>query len=189
MQKQQTFFCMDWVFDEPSDAEDDALMFMISLLFAGMGSRIHQKARQAGLTYGTNGFLSSKHAVYNEFGFSDQTAPEHALSLFELILREIYDIREGNFSTDEYNRVCGYAYNRLKNKFQLPGDYLSWYNRDFLHDRPFMNIQKALEIIQNFPRADIAKTAKKHLNDNWLLTVRGQDIQESDFRNAIKRYF
>jgi hypothetical protein len=42
---------------------------------------------------------------YNDLGFFDQTKPENALQLFELIIQEMVDIRDGNFSTDEFERA------------------------------------------------------------------------------------
>jgi predicted Zn-dependent peptidase len=99
------------------------------------------------------------------------------------------DIRDGNFSTDEFERAKWLVYNRVKTRFQLPGDYLSWYVDEYLYDKPFLDIQKTLDTIQNFPRERISQVAKKFIkNDNWSLTIRWVEINAEDYRNIVMKY-
>ena len=115
------------IFQTGFDEERYPAMHILSMMLnGGWYSRLHQKARRAGLSYSIGSNFGTDHdesslAVY------DQTQAQHVLPLVKLFLDEIEDLARGNFTDTELDRAKGYVIGRHAVRFQTASSITNWY--------------------------------------------------------------
>jgi len=188
--KRLNFFALTFVKPEYNKKFFPALKVLHAIYGRGHSSRIFQKARKSGLTYGVNsGYLATED--YTEFYIGDKTSPEKTLPLFELCIAELSSILKNDFTDDELERAIGFSAGRQAYEMQLPIDLVYWYGEDFLLGRKLSNPDEFTSSIKKVTRTNVLEAAKRYIRkDNWVLTLMGQDIEKDKekFRRILDKY-
>lgn len=170
-----------------------AAMRLVSTLYNyGSGSRIYQKARQRGLSYGVSSGFSLDKNIFSEFYIIDQTSAAELLKLVELCLQELRSIVDGNFSAKELNRAKGMLYGDYATGYETPYELADWYGPEFVDGDRLLSPQQYAELIMDTTKSDIVSTAKKFIrSDNWVSSLVGKGIskQEEAIGDLIRKYF
>lgn len=157
----------------------------------GQSSRMHIKARQAGLTYGLSSWYGSD-IDGTEFVVEDQTSDEKLMPLFEMAVTELQDIVSGNFSDKEFERAVGYQIGQIKRSYQTPINYADWYWRDFILGIKLTSPESFISQIKKVSREDIVGVGQKYIkNDNWILGLSGRNVssKKEALTNLLEKTF
>jgi len=157
-----------------------AAMRLVSTLYNyGSGSRIYQKARQRGLSYGVSSGFSLDKNIFSEFYIIDQTSAAELLKLVELCLQELRAIVDGNFSAKELNRAKGMLYGDYATGYETPYELADWYGPEFVNRDRLLSPQQYAELIINTTKSDIVSTARKFIrSDNWVVSLVGKNVEK-----------
>ncbi len=166
-----------------------ALRIFNTIFNVGSFSRYHHLARRRGLSYHPySGFGTNPD--YTEFFMADQTEPSKALPLFELGVRELSKIMQGEFSAREFERARGYVTGDFESSFQKPSNFAGWYGHDFSAGRKLTDPTEYKARLEAVQPADLEQLAILFTSGRWVLSLVGQTMreQEDKFRMVLRKY-
>jgi predicted Zn-dependent peptidase len=117
-----------------TDPETDALSLTNTMLTETLYSKILGTARERGLVYGmSSGWGQSK--LNSSWWFGTQVSRKNAPALFDIMLREIENVRKGNLTKTELETAQAYALGRFQRSGQTVGGTAAGYSgRYFFED-------------------------------------------------------
>lgn len=188
--KEQARFVLSFI-NEHFDLNSWAALSVLKSIYAGgWSSRIFQKARKAGLSYGPQASFSLARD-YSFFSIHDETSLSKIEDLFELMVKELTDISNGNFTNQELERAKGYSAGKFEKNFQLASNFADWYGTDITMDYPLDSPANYMSRLLAIKKKDVIEVAKKYIKkDNWVLTLMGQDLEKDKekFRKILDKY-
>lgn len=152
-----------------SDAELDAMSCVNHILTGTMHSRIFGAARKRGLAYGV---------------FSESSANEHASSwdfgaevnldtiepLFDIIVRELNAVLDGELSEEEIELAKQYSLGRHQMGAQTVGQINRWYADRYFFDGHIEDYESRPQAINAVTKRRIVETAREYITSNcWLV--------------------
>lgn len=154
---------------EISDEESDAMDALNHILTGTMHSRIYGAARSKGLAYGvfsdtTAGFHDSS------WDFGGQVNIETAGALFDIIVREIKCVMDGNIKEAELEAAKSYALGRHQMGAQTAGQISNFYTNRYFADGVVKDYEKVPDAIRATTREMMVATAKGFIaHSTWVL--------------------
>ncbi len=149
-------------FKEP---EWDALGLVNSMLTATLGSRILGEARERGLVYSINSSLDVTRDT-SSWWFGTQVIPKNAPALFEIIVRELRRIREGDISPEDLEAAKQYLLGRHQLGAQTVGGTLNGYSWRYYFDDLIEKYDQIPERINAITKPTIVKAIDKMFADS-----------------------
>lgn len=156
-----------------SDPETDALNLVNTMLTETLYSRILGTARERGLVYGMNSGLSQTRDVSN-WWFGAQVSDKNAPALFDIIMRELEMVMEGNIDEDEIEATKQYALGRFQRSAQTVGGTASGYSGRYFFDEVIENYYQIPARIEAVTKDEIVTIARQLFADKvWGFGVLG----------------
>jgi len=171
---------------ELSDDESDAMDALNHLLTGTMHSRIYGAARRKGLAYGV---FSDTSAGFHDssWDFGGQVNHETAPALFDIIVREIRSVLDGNISEDELETAKSYALGRHQMGAQTVSQIANFYINRYFADGVVKDYEKVPDAIRATSRDLITSTAQSFIAHNtWVLAGVSSDEKEEVVQLADK---
>lgn len=152
-----------------SDSELDAMSSINHILTGTMHSRIFGAARKAGLAYGIFSETSAnEHASSWDFGAEvnlDTIEP-----LFDIIVREVKAVLDGDISEEEIELAKQYGIGRHQMGAQTVGQINRWYADRYFFDGHIDDYDHRPAAINAVTKRRIMETAREFIDANcWLL--------------------
>lgn len=154
---------------ELDDREDDAMGCLNHLLTGTMHSRIYGAARKKGLAYGV--FSDVSIGLHNSsWDFGGQVNLETADKLFDIIVKEVNDVRDGRISVDELEAAKSYALGRHQMGAQTVSQISNFYSSRYFSDDIVRSYDRSPDDIRNITLDRMIATAREFLaHDTWVL--------------------
>ncbi|MDP4038733.1 MAG: pitrilysin family protein [bacterium] len=186
--KEQTRFVLSFI-NEHFDLNSWAAISILRNIYAGgFSSRIFQKARKAGLSYGPQASFSLARD-YSFFSIDDETSLPKVKDLFELMVKELVDVSNGNFTNQELERAKGYSAGKFEKGFQLASDFADWYGTDITMDYPLDSPANYISRFLAIKKKDVVGVAERYITkNNWVLTLMGENLEKEKFRKVLDKY-
>lgn len=170
--KEATNFTFGWSMVVPrrlSDAEVDAMQFADHILNGTFRSRIFGGARKKGLAYGMWSTANTQeHTSTWDFGTELEAAS--APELFELIVKEVRAVINGEITNEEVEAARQYALGRHQMGAQTAGQINHWYADRYFFDGQINDYESRPADIQAVTRERIVETAQEFIDaDCWAL--------------------
>jgi len=156
-----------------NDVETDALGLTSTLLTDTLYSKILGTARERGLVYGmSSGWGRSK--LNSGWWFGTQVSRKNAFALFDIMVREIENVRAGKLTKEEIEAAQAYALGRFQRSAQTVGGTAGGYaGRYFFDDKveDYYQIPKRIKAVTRESIMEIADSFMKE--DLWGFGVLG----------------
>jgi predicted Zn-dependent peptidase len=156
-----------------SDPETDALNLVNTMLTETLYSKILGAARERGLVYGMNSGLSQTKDASN-WWFGAQVSDKNAGPLFDIIVREINKVLDGDILHDEIETTKQYALGRFQRSAQTVGGTAGGYTGRYFFDEiieEYDRIPERIKAIQKDMIVDVAR--QLFAEDVWGLGILG----------------
>lgn len=152
-----------------SDQESGAMEVLDHILTGTMHSRIYGAARRKGLAYGM--FSDTSVGYYDSsWDFGGQVNLDTAPDLFDIIVREVRSVLEGNITTTELDSAKSYALGRYQMGAQTVAQISNFYTGRYFLDGAVKDYNKVPDEIRQTSRECIIATAKEFIaSDAWVL--------------------
>lgn len=164
---------------EISDEESDAMDALDHLLTGTMHSRIYGAARQKGLAYGV---FSDTSAGFHDssWDFGGQVNHDTAGQLFDIIVREIECVLNGDITEKELEAAKSYALGRHQMGAQTAGQISNFYTNRYFADGVVKDYEKVPDAINGTTRELMRTTAESFIaHGTWVLAgVSSEDKEE-----------
>lgn len=185
-------FDISFVNSQYPPAEDKpAINIFYTIYNKGTYSRIFRKIREKGVGYSfASGYRLGRN--YSELYLTDKAFNEDILGLFDLSVRELKDILEGNITDKEFERAKGYLLGEHERNYNTPGDFANWYTPEFADDEKLFDFDDYLELLKKATKKDVIRAANSFIKeDDWVLSITGPDVKklEPEFVKILKKYF
>ncbi len=156
-----------------NEAETDALGLTNTMLTETLYSKIWGTARERGLAYGmSSGWSYSK--LNSSWWFGTQVSRKNAFALFDIMLREIENVRAGKLTNEELEAAQAYAMGRFQRSAQTVGGTAGGYAGRYFFDDSVEDYYQIPKRIKAVTRDKIVETSNAMLNENlWGLGVLG----------------
>jgi predicted Zn-dependent peptidase len=165
-----------WTMNLPrrlSDDEDAAMEALNHILNGTLHSRIQGEARQKGLVYGIWSDTSAgEHNSAWDFGAAVE--PDKLNKLFDLIVREIKRVKDGDLSEAEIESAKQYALGRHQMGIQTVGQLNNWLSTRYFFDGRIENFAAQPDRIRKISKNRIVDTARQFFAANcWGIGLYG----------------
>lgn len=163
---------------ELSDEESDAMDALDHILTGTMHSRIYGAARQKGLAYGV---FSDTSAGFHDssWDFGGQVNHDTAGKLFDIIVREIKCVMNGEISEKELEAAKSYALGRHQMGAQTVSQISNFYTNRYFADGVVKDYEKVPDAINATTRELMRATAESFIaHGTWVLA--GVSSEEKD---------
>lgn len=152
-----------------SDEEAGAMEVLDHILTGTMHSRIYGAARRKGLAYGM--FSDTSGGYYDSsWDFGGQVNLDTAPDLFDIIVREVRSVLDGNITTAELDSAKSYALGRYQMGAQTVAQISNFYTNRFFQDGEVKEYSKVPDAIRKTSMGCIIDTAKEFIDSNtWIL--------------------
>lgn len=148
-----------------SDGDMDALELVNGMLTGTLYSRILGEARERGLVYNMgSGVEVMRNAT--EWWFSAQVISRNAPLLFEIIVRELKRIREGDISQDDLESAKQYWLGRHQRSAQTVGGTMAGYTGRYYFDGIVNNYNNIPERIKAVSKERIVEVTERMFSDS-----------------------
>ncbi len=154
---------------ELSDEESDAMNALDHILTGTMHSRIFGAARQKGLAYG---MFSDTSVGFHEssWDFGGQVNLDTASQLFDIIVREVKVVLDGDITLDEVEAAKSYGLGRYQMGAQTVSQIANFYLNRYFADGVVKDYEKVPESISGTTRECIIDTAREFIGaGTWVL--------------------
>jgi predicted Zn-dependent peptidase len=148
-------------FDDP---EWDALGLVNSMLTATLNSRILGEARERGLVYSMSSSLDTTYDA-SVWWFGAQVIPKNALPLFEIIVREVQRVRDGDISEEDLEATKQYLLGRYQRSGQTVGGIMAGYSGRYYFDEIIDDYDAIPERIRAITKKNIVTAAERMFSD------------------------
>jgi predicted Zn-dependent peptidase len=154
---------------ELTDEEAEAMNCLDQILTGTMHSRIYGAARKKGLAYGV--FSDTSVGFHDSsWDFGGQVNLETSGGLFDIIVREIKHVLDGNITEDELIAAKSYALGRYQMGAQTVAQISNFYTGRYFADGIVKDYEKVPDSIRQTTRECIIATAREFINSNaWVL--------------------
>lgn len=150
---------------ELSDEEADAMNCLDHILTGTMHSRIYGAARKKGLAYGM--FSDTSVGFHDSsWDFGGQVNLDTADALFDIIVRELKQVLEGNITEAEIDAAKSYALGRHQMGAQTVAQISNFYTNRYFADGVVKNYERVPEFIKNTTRERMIGTAREFIKHN-----------------------
>lgn len=152
-----------------SNAELDAMGSINHVLTGTMHSRIFGAARKKGLAYGIFSETSANEHV-SSWDFGAEVNLDTIEPLFDIIVREVKAVLNGEITDEEIELAKQYALGRHQMGAQTVGQINRWYADRYFFDGSIENYESRRDAIQAVTKRRIVETAREFISANcWLL--------------------
>lgn len=154
---------------ELNDAELNAMHILNHILTGTMSSRIFGTARKRGLAYGM--FSGASAGFYNSaWDFGGQVNLETAEALFDVIVRELRRVLDGNLSAEDIESAKSYALGRYQMGAQTVGQISNFYTNRYFSDGVIKDYHGVPAAILAVTDEQIVRVAREFFAANvWVL--------------------
>lgn len=156
-----------------SDKELHAMSLVNSMLTETLHSRILGAAREHGLVYGMN---SNIHFDMNctNWWFGAQVQPKNAAKLFEIMIKEINEVKNGKITRDDLKAAKQYRLGRFQRDVQTIAGLSGGYMGRYFFEDVVEEYTKTPEHIRSVTKAQIVNGVNElFAEDNWGLGILG----------------
>jgi predicted Zn-dependent peptidase len=164
---------------EISDEEADAMDALDHILTGTMHSRIYGAARQKGLAYGV---FSDTSAGFHDssWDFGGQVNHDTAGKLFDIIVREVRCVLNGEITEKELEAAKSYALGRHQMGAQTVSQISNFYTNRYFADGIVKDYEKIPDAINATNRQLMQSTAQSFIaHGTWVLAgVSSEDKEE-----------
>lgn len=152
-----------------SDEESGAMEVLDHILTGTMHSRIYGAARRRGLAYGM--FSDTSVGYYDSsWDFGGQVNLDTAPDLFDIIVREVRSVLDGNITNAELEGAKSYALGRYQMGAQTVAQISNFYTGRYFLDGEVKDYNTVPDAIRKTSRVCIIDTAKEFItSDTWVL--------------------
>ena len=165
-----------WTMNMPrrlSDDEATAMGALDHILNGTLHSRIQGEARRKGLVYGiwsdTSAFEHN-----SSWDFGAEVSEDKANQLFDLIVREVRRVQDGDISDDEIESAKSYALGRHQMGIQTVGQLNNWLSNRYFFDGRIEDFDTQPDKINAVTKERIVATAREFFATNcWGLGLYG----------------
>lgn len=154
---------------ELTDEEAEAMNCLDQILTGTMHSRIYGAARKKGLAYGV--FSDTSVGFHDSsWDFGGQVNLETCGALFDIIVREIKHVLDGNITEDELAAAKSYALGRYQMGAQTVAQISNFYTGRYFADGIVKDYNKVPDSIRKTTHECIVNTAREFIDSNaWVL--------------------
>lgn len=154
---------------ELKDEEIEAMNCLDHILTGTMSSRIFGAARKKGLAYGV--FSDTSAGFYDSsWDFGGQVNLDTADALFDIIVREMKSVLDGNITEDDLQTAKLYALGRYQMGAQTVSQITNFYTHRYFADDIVKNYDNVPAEIQKTTRECVIETAREFIASNtWVL--------------------
>lgn len=154
---------------ELSDEECDAMDCLDHLLTGTMHSRIYGAARQKGLAYGV--FSDTTAGFHNSsWDFGGQVNLDTSEALFDIIVREIKSVMDGNITEADLEAAKSYALGRHQMGAQTVSQISNFYTNRYFADGVVKDYERVPDSIRATSRDLMVATAQSFVaHSTWVL--------------------
>ena len=156
----QLYYSVSLYNGELSIEERRAFVLMRLVLAGGMGSRVMSEARTRGLAYGV-GMTSDASKGSSQTGYAGYVTPINAADLFEVMVRQTLDVREGGLTELELENARVLGIGSTKRSYQTASDILSWYVGPYEDNRRIDHFDAYLEDLKAVTVEDVRSVVGK----------------------------
>ncbi len=155
------------------EAESDALSLINTMLTETLYSRILGTARERGLVYGmSSGFGQTKDC--SNWWFGTQVMPKNAPALFDIIIKEMRAVFDGEIAEKDIAAAKQYALGRFQRSGQTVGGTASGYSGRYFFDGKIDDYYKVPERIEAVTKQRIVNISKSLFAENtWGIGALG----------------
>lgn len=160
--------------------ERTALGILRRVLTGGFQSRILGTARDLGICYGIRMETDWFSTQTTELSFEAQVGNNHAQELFELIIRELSDIRSNGISEEELSAAKEYALGTVQMKNQTVTELAGWYEGEYYNEDVIDRVEDTIDRIKSVSNETIMRVLDELLGTRHLvLAAITNDTQEA----------
>lgn len=154
---------------ELTDEEANAMSCLDQILTGTMHSRIYGAARKKGLAYGM--FSDTSVGVHDSsWDFGGQVNLETSGGLFDIIVREVKAVMEGNITQKELDAAKSYALGRYQMGAQTVSQISNFYSNRYFEDGFVKDYEKVPDSIRGITLERMLATAREFIAHNtWVL--------------------
>lgn len=171
---------------EISDEEADAMDALDHILTGTMHSRIYGAARQKGLAYGV---FSDTSAGFHDssWDFGGQVNHDTAGKLFDIIVREVQCVLNGEITEKELEAAKSYALGRHQMGAQTVSQISNFYTNRYFADGIVKDYEKVPDAINATNRELMQATAQSFIaHGTWVLAGVSSEEKEEIVKLADK---
>jgi len=163
---------------ELSYEESDAMGALDHILTGTMHSRIYGSARAKGLAYGV--FSDTNAGLHNSsWDFGGEVNHDTASELFDIIVREMRSVLDGNITEKELETAKSYALGRHQMGAQTVGQISNFYTNRYFTDGVVHDYEKIPDLIRAVSRDLMVATANSFVaHGTWAFA--GVSSEEKD---------
>ena len=163
---------------ELTDEETEAMNCLDQILTGTMHSRIFGAARKKGLVYGM--FSDTSVGFHDSsWDFGGQVNYDTAGPLFDIIVREVKAIVDGQISEEELDAAKSYALGRHQMGAQTVAQISNFYSGRYFGDGVVKDYLKIPDAIRHITRERMLATAREFVAHNtWVLAGVGSGEKE-----------
>ena len=163
---------------ELTDEETEAMNCLDQILTGTMHSRIFGAARKKGLVYGM--FSDTSVGFHDSsWDFGGQVNYDTAEALFDIIVREVKAIVDGQISEEELDAAKSYALGRHQMGAQTVAQISNFYSGRYFGDGVVKDYLKIPDAIRHISRERMLATAREFVAHNtWVLAGVGSGEKE-----------
>ena len=147
---------------ELSDEESDAMNCLDHILTGTMHSRIYGAARKKGLAYGM--FSDTSVGFHDSsWDFGGQVNLDTADALFDIIVRELKSVTDGNITQAEIDAAKSYALGRHQMGAQTVSQISTFYTNRYFADGVVKDYEKVPDSIRKTTKECMIDTAREFM--------------------------
>lgn len=170
------------------DPESDALSLINTMLTETLYSRILGSAREKGLVYSmSSGFGQTLNS--SNWWFGAQVMPKNAQALFDIMVKELLAVFQGDLNEEDITMAKQYALGRFQRSGQTVGGTASGYSHRYFFDGEIDDYYKVPERIRAVSRNRIIAITQALFNEQtWGMGVLGNAGEQftEDLHKHIK---
>ncbi|MBI5357325.1 insulinase family protein [Candidatus Saccharibacteria bacterium] len=156
-----------------SDKELHAMSLVNSMLTETLHSRILGAAREHGLVYGMNSNIHFDQNCTN-WWFGAQVQPKNASKLFDIMIKEINEVKNGKITRDDLKAAKQYRLGRFQRDVQTVSGLSAGYMGRYFFEDVVEEYTKTPEHIRSVTKSQIVKGANDlFAENNWGLGILG----------------
>ncbi len=167
---------------EINDQEADAMDCLDHILTGTMHSRIYGAARQKGLAYGI--FSDTSAGFYDSsWDFGGQVNHEKAGELFDIVVREIKCVLDGDITQKEIDSAKSYALGRHQMGAQTVAQISNFYTNRYFADGIVKDYERVPDAINATSREMMMSVAKEFIEQGtWVIA----GVSSEEKENIVK---
>ena len=162
---------------EYSDADDNAIDALNHILNGTMSSRIYGQAREQGLLYGCNsGCASGRYSA--EWYFGGRANNDKLPVVFDLMVRELQRVKDGDISESELDDAKSYAMGKFQMGMQTAGQLANFLSGRYFYDGTIKKYEDTPAQIQAVTVDEMVELANEYFDANiWSMGLWGTTDQ------------